>query len=373
MKRYIALDVLRGLTVAMMILVNNPGSWSKIFPPLRHAAWDGCTPCDLVFPFFLFCVGVSMAFSLAKYTSVTREASWKILKRGVLLYLTGLLLTAYPFYPARMNHDMTLWQNYAHWLGNLRLTGILSRIAMCYVLGSFLALWLRSGKKIMCAVGVLCTLHVGLLLLFAGPEGAFSLEGNFGRAFDNAIFGESHVYHGYRNAAGQVVPFDPEGIFGALTGTCTVLLGYLIGRLIRSSEGRQYELVSKIYTWAAVSLAGSMILSIWIPINKSLWSASYVFYVGGWAMLVLAFLIYLIDIKGVEKPFFPFKALGMNPLAMFAFSGILATSLSRFLKWNSAAVFGANEWTSSLYAVLFVLVHLALAVFLYKKKIFIKL
>ena len=122
-----------------------------------------------------------------------------------------------------------------------------------------------------------------------------------------------------------------------------------------------------------MSLAGAMILSIWIPINKSLWSASYVFYAGGWAMLILAFLIYLIDIKGVEKPFFPFKALGMNHLAMFAFSGILATSLSRFLKWNSAAVFGANECTSLLYAVLFVLVHLALAVFLYKKKIFIKL
>lgn len=373
MKRYIALDVLRGLTVALMILVNNPGAWDMIFPPLKHAAWDGCTPCDLVFPFFLFCVGVSMAFSLAKYDSVTKEASAKILKRGLLLYLTGLLLTAFPFYPVYAEPGMTFWQNYVHWLDNLRLTGILSRIAMCYVLGSFIALWLRSGKKIMGAVGVLCALHVGLLLLFAGPEGAFSLEGNFGRAFDNAVFGESHVYHGYTNAAGQAVPFDPEGIFGALTGTCTVLLGFLIGGLIRSSEGRQYELVSKIYTWAAVSLAVSMILSIWIPINKSLWSASYVFHAGGWAMLVLAFLIYLIDIKGMEKPFFPFKALGMNPLAMFVFSGVLAKSLSCFLHWDSTILFGANEWTSLLYAVLFMLVHLALAVLLYKKKIFIKL
>ena len=112
MKRYIALDVLRGLTVALMILVNNPGAWDRIFPPLKHAAWDGCTPCDLVFPFFLFCVGVSMAFSLAKYDSVTKEASAKILKRGLLLYLTGLLLTAFPFYPVHMNPGMTFWQNY---------------------------------------------------------------------------------------------------------------------------------------------------------------------------------------------------------------------------------------------------------------------
>lgn len=373
MKRYIALDVLRGLTVALMILVNNPGSWNKIFPPLRHAAWDGCTPCDLVFPFFLFCVGVSMAFSLAKYPSVTKEASWKILKRGFLLYLIGLLLTAYPFYPEYMDPERTIWQDYACWIADLRLTGVLARIAMCYVLGSFIALWLRSGKKILGAVGVLCALHAGLLLLFAGPEGAFSLEGNFGRVFDNAIFGENHVYMGYRNAAGQAVPFDPEGIFGALTGACTVLLGYLIGGLVRSSEGRQYELISKIYTCAAFSLAGAMILSIWIPINKSLWSASYVFYTAGWAMVVLAFLIYFIDVKGIEKPFFPFKALGMNPLAIFVFSGLLAISLSCFFNWNSSAVFGANEWTSLLYAVLFMLVHLALAVFLYKKKIFIKL
>ena len=373
MKRYIALDVLRGLTVALMIMVNNPGAWDMIFPPLKHAAWDGCTPCDLVFPFFLFCVGVSMAFSLAKYTSVTKEASAKILKRGLLLYLTGLLLTAFPFYPVHMNPGMTFWQNYSHWLDNLRLTGILSRIAMCYVLASFIVLWLRSGKKIMGAVGVRCALHVGLLLLFAGPEGEFSLEGNFGRAFDNAIFGESHVYHGYTNAAGQVVPFDPEGIFGTLTGTCTVLLGFLIGGLIRSSEGRQYELVSKIYTCAAVSLAVSMILIIWIPINKSLWSASYVFHAGGWAMLVLAFLIYLIDIKGVEKPFFPFKALGMNALTLFVLSGLLMKINWIYIGWNYSAVFGGSAFMSLLFSLMYLLLHLVIAVVLYRKKIFIKL
>ena len=105
MKRYLSLDVFRGMTVALMILVNNPGSWSTIFPPLRHAAWEGCTPCDLVFPFFLFCVGVSMAFSLSKFSSLSWEASRKVLKRGVLLYVVGLLLTAFPFYPYRMDPD----------------------------------------------------------------------------------------------------------------------------------------------------------------------------------------------------------------------------------------------------------------------------
>lgn len=375
MKRYLSLDVFRGMTVALMILVNNPGSWSTIFPPLRHAAWEGCTPCDLVFPFFLFCVGVSMAFSLSKFTSLSWEASRKVLKRGVLLYVVGLLLTAFPFYPYRMDPDLTVWQNYAQWLGELRLVGILARIAMCYVIASILALWLQTPKKIWGAIAVLSITHVGLLLAFAGPEGAFSLEGNFGRRLDIAILGEGHVYHGYSNAEGVPVPFDPEGIFGALTGSCTALIGYLVGKMIRknSDPSLQHSLVARMYTFSAVALAGAMLLSIWIPICKPLWSVSYVFYTAGWAMFVMAFLMYLIDIKGVTKPFFPFQALGMNPLAMFVLSGLVAKSLPRFLHWDSAAVFGANEWMSLLYAVLFMLFHLLIAVILYRKKIFIKL
>ena len=375
MKRYLSLDVFRGMTVALMILVNNPGSWSTIFPPLRHAAWEGCTPCDLVFPFFLFCVGVSMAFSLSKFSSLSWEASRKVLKRGVLLYVVGLLLTAFPFYPYRMDPDLTVWQNYAQWLGELRLVGILARIAMCYVIASILALWLQTPKKIWGAIAVLSIMHVGLLIAFAGPEGAFSLEGNFGRRLDIAILGEGHVYHGYSNVEGVPVPFDPEGFFGALTGSCTVLIGYLVGKMIRknSEPSLQHALVARMYTFSAVSLAGAMLLSIWIPICKPLWSVSYVFYTAGWAMFVMAFLMYLIDIKGVTKPFFPFQALGMNPLAMFVLSGLVAKSLPRFLQWDSAAVFGANEWMSLLYAVLFMLFHLLIAVILYRKKIFIKL
>ena len=178
-KRYLSLDVLRGLTVAFMIIVNNPGSWSNIFPPLRHAAWDGCTPCDLVFPFFMFCVGASMAFSLAKYSSLTLEAAGKVFKRGILLYLVGLFCTAFPFYPEYMDPSLSFWENWVNWAGGVRLLGILARIAMCYVLGSILVLWLRKPLKLIGAALGLGALHVGLLLAFAGPEGAFSLEGNF--------------------------------------------------------------------------------------------------------------------------------------------------------------------------------------------------
>ena len=378
-KRFLALDVLRGLTVTFMIIVNNPGSWSCMYPPLRHASWDGCTPCDLVFPFFLFCVGVSMALSLSKYTNLSWGASSKIFKRGALLYLTGLALTAFPFYPsaAAMDPDLNFWQNWLAWAGRLRLMGVLPRIALCYVMGSVIALWLQTPRKIGVAMGVLSVLHVGLLLLFAGPEGAFTLEGNFATKFDIAVLGVNHVYKGYG------IPFDPEGIFGSLTGTCTVLLGYLIGMLIRGSNARFAEngkpedspfgLSARLFTISAVSLLLGLVLSIWIPLNKPLWSVSYVFYAGGWAVFVLALLTYLIDAKGWETPFFLFKAMGMNALALFVLSGLVNKSIWRFTSWDYTVVFGVNEFMSLLFALMYMLVHLMIAIILYKKKIFIKL
>ena len=369
MKRYVSLDVLRGLTVAMMIVVNNPGSWSNAYPILLHKEWNGCTPCDLVFPFFLFCVGASMAFALAKYDSLNGGALKKIFLRGGLLYLVGLLTMAFPFYPSRLDPSLTFWQNWLEWLGGIRLVGILPRIALCYILGSVLALWLKSFKKIVCAIGVLCALHIGALLLFGGPEGALTLEGNFARRLDIAVFGENHIYHGYG------IPFDPEGLLGVLTGTCTVLIGYLIGRSIRNraTEQSQDGVSARTFAISAGLLLAGLALSIFIPINKPLWSVSYVFYAAGWASFVLALLIYLIDYKGWEKPFFPFKALGMNALALYVLSAVLMVINWRYIGWDYTAVFGSTKFLSLMFALLYMLLHLAIAVILYKKKIFIKL
>ena len=364
-KRYLSLDVFRGLTVAFMIIVNNPGSWSNIFPPLRHAAWDGCTPCDLVFPFFLFCVGASMAFALAKYSSLTWSAAGKIFKRGFLLYLVGLLLTAFPFYHATQNPDLTFGQNWVEWASHLRLVGVLPRIAMCYVVASLLVLWLRKPSRLIGTIALLSALHVGLLVAFAGPQGAFSLEGNFARTIDITVFGENHIYKGFG------IPFDPEGLLGVLTGTCTVILGYLTGMMVRSTE--KCEASARLFSISAGVLLLGLALSIVIPINKALWSVSYVFYTAGWAMFVLALLMYLIDVRGWEKPFFPFKALGMNALALFVLSGLIMKVIWRYTEWNYTEVFGVNEYMSLLFAVLYMILHLAIAVLMYKKKIFIKL
>lgn len=389
--RYIALDVLRGMTVAGMILVNNPGSWGKIFPPLRHAAWNGCTPTDLVFPFFLFCVGAALAFSFAKYNNTLNGASVKkIVTRGVLIFLVGLGLNAFPFYPTSLNSDLTFGENYVRYLHNLRILGVLQRIAFCYIVGGILALWLKKPRKILLAMGILLTLHWLILFIFGG-EGWSTLEGNIAGPIDVAIFGESHVYKGYG------IPFDPEGLYGVISGSCTVLLGYLIGQVIRTGS-EKIDVVAKLYTYGLVALGAGVVASIWIPINKPLWSASYVLYAGGWAIVMLAFFIYLIDIKGKEKIFTPFRAMGMNPLFAFVMAGIFAKVFGRIIKWSvmvpnaegvmvkksvsasswfynnvCVSVFGNNEYASLMYALIYVAIFMGMAYFLYRKKIIIKL
>lgn len=389
--RYVALDVLRGMTVAGMILVNNPGSWGKIFPPLRHAPWDGCTPTDLVFPFFLFVVGAAMAFSFAKYQEgLNHQSLAKLAKRSILIFLVGLALNAFPFYPTSMNPDLSFGENYVNWLGRIRILGVLQRIALCYFVGGLLALWLKSPRRILWGMGTLMVLHPLLLRIFGGPEWS-TLEGNIAGPIDVAIFGDSHVYHGYG------IAFDPEGLFGVISGSATVLLGYLIGSLIRSTTEKM-EAVSKLYTIGLLCLAAGSVLNIWIPINKPLWSSSYVLYAGGWAIVMLAFFIYWIDIRGKEKIFTPFKALGMNPLFAFVMAGIFAKTFSRIIKWTAmvpqedgtlvektwnlsswfyqnccVSLFGNTEMASLMYALVYVAIFTAMAMFLYKKKIVIKL
>lgn len=390
--RYIALDVLRGMTVTGMILVNNPGSWSHIFPPLQHASWAGCTPTDLVFPFFLFVVGAAMAFSFAKYNeSLTPASVKKLLKRGALIFLVGLGLNAFPFYSTSPDPQLTFGQNYLHYLQNIRIFGVLQRIALCYIMGGLIALWLKQPKKIIPAMLFLMILHWLILYLIGGAE-PFSLQGNGAGAVDIALVGENHVYHGFG------IPFDPEGLVGVLSGSCTVLLGFLMGNLIRKTDNKT-SVVAQLYTIGLICLAAGIIWSICFPIVKALWTGSYVLYAGGWSILMLAFFIYFIDVKGKEKIFRPFKAMGMNPLFAFVMAGIFAKVFGRIIRWTSetvladgtvqekiwsvsswfyqnvcvALVGNNNEYSSLIYALIYVAIFMLMAAWLYKKKIIIKL
>ena len=374
-KRYESLDVLRGLTVAFMCIVNNPGTWAHIFPPLRHAGWDGCTPTDLVYPFFIFCMGCAMAFSFSKYEKTTAKAYLKVLKRGTLIFLVGFALNLYPFFPTSL-HDET-WsfgQNYLYWLQHKRIFGVLQRIGMAYAIAGCLALWLKKPGKILAAIATLCLTYTGILLIFGRDPGAFTLEGNVSMRIDTWLVGGNHCYHGYNGT-----DFDPEGVLGSMTAACSCLLGYMIGSMIHGSQKNMSatgnspdRVVNRTFVYGCLSLILGVVLSIWIPINKPLWSVSYVFYAGGWAMLALAFLAYLLDVKGYEKPFVPFKAMGMNALMAFVFSGVIAKSYG-FFGFAPSRYFGANEYVSQLWAIIFAAIIFSLLWILYKKKIVIKL
>ena len=396
--RYVALDVLRGMTVAGMVLVNNPGTWSHIFPPLRHAAWAGCTPTDLVFPFFLFVVGAAMAFSFAKYEEgLNKKSIVKLLRRGLIIFLVGLALNAFPFITFPLNPDLSVWQNIVEKFSNLRILGVLQRIALSYVLGGFIALWLKTPKKILAGMGVLIVLEWIILLLIGdssaplvnGAKGALSLAGQGAGDVDIKFFnllgltGENHVYHG------DGIPFDPEGFVGVISSAATVLFGFLIGNLCRKGSDK-IDTVAKLFVIGMLSLGVAMILSIWLPIIKKIWTGSYVLYAGGWAILMLALFIYFIDVKKKDKLFAPFKALGMNPLFAFVMAALFAKILGRMIVWQSGdtkysvlswffkkvccPIFGgSNEFSSLFFALCYVAVFTLMAWILYKKKIVIKI
>lgn len=398
--RYIALDVLRGLTVAGMIMVNNSGFGGKVFTTLRHASWAGCTLADLVFPFFLFIVGSAMAFSFAKFNfSLSPDSLKKIFYRGILIFLVGVLLNAFPFYPLHPNGDLSFWENLSGYWSNVRIFGVLQRIAMCYVLGGIVALWFKKTKPIVIAMNLFMLLHWVILYLIGdssaeganGVKGVFSLAGQGAGAIDIALVGAKKVYYGYG------IAFDPEGVLGTLSGVATVLLGYVIGGVIRD-EKNKINVVAKLYTIGLLCVLGGIFWANWYPMVKALWTGSFVLYTGGWSIIMLAMFIFFIDIKGWGKIFTPFKAMGMNPLFAYVVAWLCSSIFGWMVTWKGSVLLGdgtmgektwsALSWyyvnvcqaiagntpvASLIYSLSYVAIFVIMALILYKKRIIIKL
>lgn len=374
-KRYVSLDVLRGLTVTFMCMCNNPGSWGHMYEPMRHTAWVGCHPVDLIYPFFVFCMGCAMAFSLSKFVENPGAGVAKVIKRSLAIFAIGFALNCYPFFPTENGHLIFDWNQWCEWMHGKRIFGVLQRIACAYLIAGLLAIWLKTPKKIGIAIAALAVIYTGILVIFGTEPGPFTLEGTISRKIDVALLGESHVYHGYTFEDGTHAAFDPEGPLGSITGACTCLLGFLIGYLIRKTNkegGNGYDMCGRIFVYGMLCLGAGLLVSLVIPISKPLWSVSYVLYAGGWAMLALAFLIYCIDLKGISKPFLPFKVMGMNAMMAFILSGVIAKSY-QFGNWGLSRYFSANEFMSFLHSCIFALVILGLLTILYRRKIFIRL
>lgn len=380
-QRYYSLDVFRGATVALMILVNNPGSWGHIFSPLGHASWHGCTPTDLVFPFFLFAVGNALSFVMPKMQSDTDIHFWqKVIKRTLLIFGIGLFLNWSPF--VKWSDETLIFKVWE----NVRILGVLQRIALCYFFASVIIYYGKSKWALFIGMMILVIYWV-LNILLGAPGHPYSLSGYFGNSIDQAILGVSHIYKG------EGVPFDPEGLVSMFPAIVQVILGYLVGEYIQA-KGKNYEMLAQLLLTGVVLVLAGYIWDFSFPINKKIWTSSYVFYTTGLATITLSMLIYLLefkDAKGTWSKFF--DVFGKNPLFIFVMSGFLPRVLA-LLRWvDHVDEKGEKVYTSALpwfyehvcknissdlrigsfvYAICFITFFAVLAYILDKKKIYIK-
>jgi predicted acyltransferase len=331
-QRLIALDVFRGLTIALMFTVNNPGTWSFIYAPLEHAKWSGWTPTDFVFPFFLFTVGVSAWFSLKKYQGgAPRDLYLKIIRRGATIFLIGLGLNLY------LNNLTTY--------NNLRIMGVLQRIGIAYMLGSIICVSFSRQTVAMIAAGILFG-YWGLMYFFSDPMYPFGfhdgtkylgLESNIVTKFDWLVLGKSHLYKGYDG-----IPFDPEGLLSTIPAIASVILGYFTGLLIDSESDRK-ALVKKLFIYGGAALVVGQLWHFIFPINKPIWSSSYVVFMAGWCLVINAALIWLIDILNYRAWTKPVLVLGMNSMLAFVISGMYVKTVAKF-KFDSSYETVTQKW-----------------------------
>jgi predicted acyltransferase len=360
MGRMLSLDTFRGITIAGMILVNNPGTWDAVYGPLRHADWNGWTPTDLIFPFFLFIVGVSIALALkrrAEGGGPRRKLYLKIVRRSAIIFALGLVIYGFPYYE----------------LSTLRIPGVLQRIAVCYLAASII--FLKTGWKGQAVIATLLLVAYWLLMTLVPVPGYgagdLSMEGNLAAYVDRRLL----AGHTWKPV------YDPEGLLSTLPAIATTLFGVMSGSWIASKRDAM-EKCAGLFVAGAVGIIIGWAWGAWFPINKALWSSSYTVFTAGMALQFLALCYWLVDIKGYRRWTKPFVIFGVNAIAVYVLSSIMATALDtwrisgvtikEFLYNNLFASWASPVNASLMWAVTYVLFWLGMMALLYRRKIFIK-
>ena len=367
-QRLLSLDVFRGFTVAAMILVNNPGDWNHVYAPLLHAHWNGCTPTDLIFPFFLFIVGVSIPFALsaAKNNPNQGKTVQKIIRRGLTLIALGLFLNLYPKFD----------------FPNFRVPGVLQRIGLVFIICAIIFLKTNTKTQIYLCLSFLVGYYLLMNFVPVPDFGPANLEPetNLGAWLDRSLLG-GHLWK-------TAKVWDPEGLLGTIPAAATGLLGVLTGVLLRSKQS-EAEKMAWLFLAGNVLIISGLVANEFSPINKALWSSSYVLYAGGWAMVGLAICYWLIDVQGHRRFTRPFVVFGVNAITVFFLSGIiprtlglikipaadgtLITSQQWLYRNGIAPLFGDNLYLASLAGALtFLAIWLVILGLMYDKKIIIK-
>ncbi|MGL4293122.1 MAG: acyltransferase family protein [Bacteroidales bacterium] len=388
--RLLSLDVMRGITIAGMIMVNNPGNWSSVYAPLRHAAWDGLTPTDLVFPFFMFIMGVSMDFSLQKYNNRLNLASLKkILIRTVVIFSIGLGIAWFSGICNSIfnigNSDQNIWQRLVDSMfpiHTIRILGVMQRLALCYCGGAILSLIIQ--RKYFLWTAVLILIAYAVILLKG--NGFVLEENNIIAVVDRAVLGVNHMYRLSVPGTDMRIPFDPEGLLSTLPCIPHVMFGMYAGRIILE-EKNNLNRISRIFIFGTVLLFSGCLLSYGIPVNKLIWSPTYVLITCGLASLFLSLLIWIIDMKNKKKWCRFFESFGINPLFMYVWAALVSILLGNIRFVNDGKIislkgFIYNElllpWLSGyqaslVYALMFVGFIWLFGYQLYKRHIYIKI
>ena len=379
-ERLRALDVFRGATILGMILVNNPGTWAHIYPPLRHAAWHGWTPTDLIFPFFLFIVGVAIPLAYAKRLRKGIPEGTLVIKatkRAAILFGLGLFMAAYPF----VTFEPTIALRD---LGTLRIMGVLQRIAVCYLLASLFYLY-TSPRTWMGATAAILLGYWALLALVPVPGfGAGQLdvpEGTLAAYLDRMLLGTGHLWVGANRE------WDPEGLLSTLPALATTLFGVWTGQLVRNTTVPLILRVTRLFAAGVVLVMLGYVWDWVFPINKALWTSSYAVFTAGQAMCGLALCLWLIDVRGQRGWTQPFVVYGMNALIVFVMSGLLAKTLIyakvrgadgdlvSLQSWIFQSVFlplASPINASLLYALAWIVLWYLVLWWMYRKRIFVK-
>jgi predicted acyltransferase len=368
-KRLLALDVMRGITIAGMLLVNDPGSWDTVYAPLCHSEWNGLTPTDLVYPFFMFIMGVSTYFSLSKYgEGLSMKAFQKITVRGIGIFLIGL--------------GLSLLVMLFSGGDSIRIMGVLQRLGIVYFGGALIALLLHNKHLLITSALILL---VYCIILYFG-DGYAQSANNIIAKVDYAILGKSHLYVDHFSNGSSLI-FEPEAILSNLPCFAHVLFGIYVGKIIANYSDNRERLL-RIFTFGSIILFVGLLLQYGVPINKKIWSTTFVLVTCGFASLFLSLLIWIIDMSERKKwtPFF--ECFGINPLFMYVMGSILAMlfiyipipvgtetmDIKGFIfKDCLLTLFGNPYFTSLIYAVLFVGFVWIFGLYFYKKRIYIKL
>lgn len=422
--RLLSLDVFRGMTIAGMVLVNNPGTWSAVYPPLEHAPWHGWTPTDFIFPFFVFIVGVSIALALGKRVDeggITSDVYLKIFKRSAIIFGLGLIQMGFPFFDVAKT-TLPMWAKVAAIAGlvasaglflkdrfrasaytilgvagflavlyfldqgfpyerfqKLRIMGVLQRLALCYLFASLIFLHTKWRLQTLLAV-MLLVIYWALMYHFgAGGAGDYSMEGNFSGAVDRYFLGTNHIW-----SSSKI--YDPEGILSTVPAIASCLIGVLCGHWLKS-RGEMLEKLGGIFFAGVALTAAGWVWAWWFPINKPIWTSSYAVYMGGLALCFLGACMWLIDVRGRRRWTKPFVIFGTNALALYFASSIFARVLIAIkVQGADGKLVNAQKYifdtlfapmaspinASLMFAIAYIFFWLFLMWLLYRKEIFIK-